>query len=561
MKRRKKLFVAEAIALLYVIVNFLYLGIFFETNDDRYISEILSGIISVEPEGHAIHLNYLLSSLLAFLYRLSNKVPWYGGCLVLFHWQSYAFLLDCFLEQCETIKGRVAAALASLLLFTAHICILAQIQFTSTAILMATTGYVCLILQKDKDRKVGTFIVFELLAFLLRGESMLVVQPFGMAVFIGIILLEKEMAFKVRIRKSVGVMAVLGLIIFIGTCGNLAGYHSEEWREYQRYQHARVQLFDFYGVPQYEDVEDILESYHVTREQYIGFSNYVVMDKDIPAECLEELVNHVQQKTHRSIYPAELIKKRISLGIQSGSWSVNRLSTLLILTAIVFLALRKEYCLLLPLACMGVADVVAWGYLLTEGRMPRRVVMPLFLTETLLLISLMLWARKRKEGTLWHKTAGAGMGMLLCVFCVYIIAQEYPEVRRLNQSQKVYFEGMYELQNYCNDNPSNRYLIDANSQSYYTGSAFETEIYRERNSLITGCWYSTSPSMEKKIEEYFSDCSNGFYFIIMDDGNVSSSPAMQYMTARQGCEPELAASLEVSNGLRYNIYYFKEYTK
>lgn len=558
MKRWKRLLAAEIITLIYVVLILKFLGIFFETNDDRYITEILSGVISAEPDGHVPHMNYLLASLFAFMYRIAGAIPWYGGCLILFHWQSYALLLDCFLEQFETIRGRAAVIFASLLLFAAHIYLLAQIQYTSTAILMAAVGYVCLILKKDKGSKIGAFIMLELLAFLLRSEAMLVVQPFGMAAYIGIILPERESALKDKIKRIAGIMAVLGVVFCIGWCGSLVGYHSEEWREYQRYHRARIQLFDYYGIPQYEDVADILEGYHVTKEQYYGFCNYVVLDKDIPTECLEELADYARQGAHRSVNPADLVKQRISLGIQGGSWSVNRLSTLLILTAAVYLLIKKGYRGLLPLTCMGIADVVVWSYLLIQGRMPRRVVLPLFLAESLLLISLMLWAgRCEKGGTLLRCPTGMVIGAALCAFCVFIIIQECPDVQRLNQNQKVYFEGMYELQNYCNENPSNRYLIEANSQSYYTGSALETRIYQERNSLITGCWYSTSPSMEKRTEEYFSGWSDGFYFIIMDDGDVWSRPAMQYMVARQGSEPELADSLAVSNGLIYSVFYFE----
>lgn len=558
MKRWKRLLAAEIITFIYVVLVWRFLGIYFETNDDRCITEILSGIITVEPDGHVLHINYLLASLFAGLYRITDGIPWYGGGLILFHWQCYAFILDSVWEQFESIGCRVAAAIASLLLFMAHIYIFTQIEFTSAAILMAATGYVCLILQNDRKKKAGLFIAFELLAFLLRSESMLVVQPLGMAVFAGTVLLEQE-SLRVRVKRIAGAAAALGLVFFVGVCGNLAGFHSQEWKEYQRYNRARVQLMDYYGIPQYEDVKDILDNYHVTREQYAGFANYAILDKDMPTECLEELAAYVQQGVQRNINPAELFKMRVSLGLQNGSWSINRLSTLLILAVIVYFLILKEYGTLLPLAFLGAADFIVWGYLLIQGRMPRRVVLPLFLAETLFLICLMLWTRKRRKGGMFpQKWAGALISIAVSAFCVFIIGQECPEVKRMNRGQMVYFEGMYELQDYCNLNSSNKYLIEANSQSYYTGSALETKIYRERNSIITGCWYSTSPSMQNKTEEYLSDCENGFYFIIMDDGDVWSRPAMQYMVARRGgVKPELTDTLEASNGLKYNIYYFE----
>lgn len=555
MKTKKKLFAAEAIAFIYVAFVWKFLGIYFETNDDRYITEILAGIISVKPDGHAIYVNYLFSSFFSFLYQITTEIPWYGGFLVLAHWQCYAFLMDSFLEQFETLKGWAASIVASLLLFLSHMYILGQLQYTSTAILLAATGYICLILQRN-NRKIGLFIVFETLAYFLRADSMMAMQPMGIAVYIGMTLLE-ETTFRNKMKKIACTTVIPILVISVGLVCNLLGYYSEEWREYQRYNDARTELTDYYCVPQYEDVSGILDRYQVSKEQYVGFCNYTVLDKYIPTECLEELANYAKKNQQQTVNLIELIRGRISLGIQSGSWSVNRLSTLIILATIVFMLLRREFRLMCPLIFLGAADMVVWGYLLIKGRMPSRVFIPLFFAESVLLISLMLWVWKRKRGTVWQTVATAIIGVALCAFSIFVISQEWPAVKQRNQSQEILFQGMYKLQDYCNRNPNQKYLIEANGQSYYMGSVFETKIYQSRNSLITGCWYSTSPAMEAKIKEYFADGVSGFYFIILSDGDVEQNPAMQYMIARQGCEPELKDTLEIFEGLVYNVYYFK----
>ena len=68
-------------------------GIYFESNDDRNITEILSGAFGGRPDAHTVYVNYWLSVLLSGLYRITLQIPWYGLMLLLFHMMSYVCLL------------------------------------------------------------------------------------------------------------------------------------------------------------------------------------------------------------------------------------------------------------------------------------------------------------------------------------------------------------------------------------------------------------------------------------------------------------------------------------
>ena len=67
-------------------------GNYWDTNDDRVIAEILSGTLGGQPEAHVVYVNYLLSWPLSLLYRLTDKVPWYGLTIFLFHILVYTVL-------------------------------------------------------------------------------------------------------------------------------------------------------------------------------------------------------------------------------------------------------------------------------------------------------------------------------------------------------------------------------------------------------------------------------------------------------------------------------------
>lgn len=65
-------------------LSYFKMGIFFETNDDRVIVEILSGSITQTPSAYVQLVSYVLSAPLAGLYRLAGGIPWYGLCLIFF---------------------------------------------------------------------------------------------------------------------------------------------------------------------------------------------------------------------------------------------------------------------------------------------------------------------------------------------------------------------------------------------------------------------------------------------------------------------------------------------
>ena len=76
MQKKYLLFLAFLAAAFWILLAYYKTGIFFETNDDRYISEILSGTLTGTPEAHTTHVNYLPLSnanIKARLYRPNTR--------------------------------------------------------------------------------------------------------------------------------------------------------------------------------------------------------------------------------------------------------------------------------------------------------------------------------------------------------------------------------------------------------------------------------------------------------------------------------------------------------
>ena len=111
------------------------MGVYFETNDDRIIAEILSGVHSLTPDPHTIHENYLLMLPLSLLYKITSGVSWYGWSLLLCHATAWFVTESSFLSRCKNWKDYLAVLIGLSGLFLGSLELIGRIQFTSTAVI------------------------------------------------------------------------------------------------------------------------------------------------------------------------------------------------------------------------------------------------------------------------------------------------------------------------------------------------------------------------------------------------------------------------------------------
>jgi len=244
-KNHAKHIFAFIISVLYILCVYFCIDIHFSTNDDRFMGELLSGAVTGNFETQLVYVNYLLSLPLSLLYQISTNVSWFGILLVMFHGLSCFCILDSFYSKAKSKTDYFVSTILVGLLFATQLYLITQISYTMTATFMAVAGYVCLILQENKKSRLGYFILLELLAFLLRDKAMLMIQPLGFSVFLGLILTKPQMKLKAKIIDLLKISIVLIFIVVFGFTGNKLGYFSEEWQTYNEYNQFRTTLFDY----------------------------------------------------------------------------------------------------------------------------------------------------------------------------------------------------------------------------------------------------------------------------------------------------------------------------
>lgn len=166
---------APFIVLAMVAVIWLKTGIYFETNDDKCITEILCGQMTGAPQARTVYVSYLLTLPVSLLYRITAGVPWYGLALVLLQVIAYTAVLESVYSRCRKIWDMAAGTVFLAVVMLMDLYILGCIEYTSTSGLLAAAGYFCLLLHKEPKKGWFRFCLLELLAGLLRINAMLMV--------------------------------------------------------------------------------------------------------------------------------------------------------------------------------------------------------------------------------------------------------------------------------------------------------------------------------------------------------------------------------------------------
>lgn len=547
------LIISGIVSAAFLLILFLTTGIFFDTNDDKCIIEILSGVLTVKPDAHVVYCNYLLMLPLMLLYRITTHIPWFGGFLILLHFLVYSSIIYCVISTFKKWGEKIVSLGVTMIIFFAHMYCVGEIQYTSTAALLAIAGYVCLISKPEKGRV--CFFLFELIAYLLRSKAMLMIQPFGIVVLLGILWGGKEDSKK-KINLLIQYIALLVLVVSIGFLGNVVGYSDNSWKEYERFNDARTTLFDIYGAPTYEQAKVVLDKYEVTQSEYNAFLEYCILDWDISAECLEELEKFVVTEKPKSFKISTLWQKIKETFYYNYLWGMNRLRFLFICIALVWIACSRRWKLIVPTLCLCIVSLLVWGYLLWMGRLPKRVSIPLVFAEVILLTLLLIIDYQRSDKKTVFKVVLLVACAFLCKMGYSIGGREYDYVKQINMDQEIYVKGMYDIQEYCSMNMDNKYLLDAYSMCSYRGDALNTKLYQQENSLITGNWYSNSPTMREKLKSYLADVDIENIKLIVNAKEEDNYAAIQYLEEKLECIAVEEEFFTVSHGGSYRVYAF-----
>lgn len=566
MESLKKLF-ASRLTKIVLFTTFLVVGLsvtydfYYDLNDDTTIKDIISGAYTGKPSAYSVQMLFPLSFCISLCYRAIPGIPWYGLFLCVCQFGAWALIAW---RVTGVVKKQwqqyMALCFEMVIYFGLLIRQLVIVQYSvtsgicmATAILLYLTGEEKELPRQNLKQNIAS-ILLVILSFMIRTEMCIMLLPF--LVLSGFCKwMSNEKIFTVQNIKRylyligtalIGMTVVLALDkLSIATSGE-----SEAWQAFREFFDERTTLYDFYGIPSYEEHAAFYEMIGCSEESYSLLQNYnFSLDESIDEYLLENVVN----------YQEKMAKTGCGLAMTAGMISKNSLSEaiwlykeqlihaksgvyayMLLAAYISFVLLaggRKNSGCYWKMALLLVIRSILWIYLFMVDRVLDRVTCPLLVAELMVLLGWIIQESIRvkpiAKNFVYVKLQAIGTYSLLaicaflaCVMNAQKLQSEYEARERINSRWE-------SLLAYCAEHEDAYYAVDVYSSTSYEGISYSEKIYKNvdnsyRNFDICGGWLSKSPLMYEKLGKMQIEtleealiAKDNVYFVATPDKDLS----------------------------------------
>ena len=280
------------------------MGFVYAIADDVIMRDIASGAFTGTPDGHLIFVQYALGWLLSRLYLVNRTVDWYGFFMAGAMFFSLAAVLYRGLAAEKSFRWKLIYAVAALGVWTTTLLFhAAQFEWTvSAAALGAAALYLYVSAGRESRTVTEEILIWLLLVFTygIRSDVFLMTLPgFGIS-FLWKIVRRNGKKWEIKFRELILpglVFFSIGLLILT----EKTAYRGEEWKEFQRFQTARSEVYDYEGVPSYEaDPEFFQNTLGISSEEVRALRHYALYLVDgLDAGMMEELSQEASLRMER----------------------------------------------------------------------------------------------------------------------------------------------------------------------------------------------------------------------------------------------------------------------
>lgn len=385
---RKKLWFAIGVNLLMAAFFLAVMRPVFDSNDDFNIAMFVNRSRPVQ-DPFWLYCNWILGSVCAFLYRITNMLPWYGL-------MQYAGLFAAFTAAFWVIQRLFHSGAALVLSMTLLNYFAAEsyinLQFTRTAGVCAACGLFLVVYAITREKMMICPLVSGILitvyGYMYRHlEADVIFALFGVFGLYLLLRVKKDAAGN-EIKRAVRYLIVFALTI--GCCYGCrlidrhAYSRNEESARYEEINDARAALMD-YGFPKYEEHADLFQSLGITYNAYKLFSKWNFYDPDVfTLEKMNALIEVQERKS------ASLQTLKDFFGVYPYKWFENPMFyCFLVMLVIALLYGVKGWERPLEILLLVLAMTALFYYLYLQGRYNiQRVDDPVWMAGCLILVYL-----------------------------------------------------------------------------------------------------------------------------------------------------------------------------
>lgn len=537
---------------LFLILFYAFLLIYIKPvdaiNDDWGMYSILSGAYTGTSDAHVMFFLYPLSLLLSKLYTLCSFIPWYGlfqhAIQILSLLAVYHRILRIRLRRSsQSLFWQPAAAAFLLLFFIVDLNVLAEAQYTTTAGVAAAAALFCFTTARINQSAAGFFLdniptlLLAWISFSMRQNIFYLCIPMA-----GMLWLSKwVVAVKNKCEGAALKLLGFALLLLFGMGllwgANAAAYSSTEWSDFRQINHYRERIGDFYGWPEYEECADELRALGMDEETYmyrksgaphIGYDMSVTDWKqmhDIARRCYRNRVS-LREKLKRMAVSSVNV-----FFYQEGMQPANLLTALLFLLTLALIIRERNARALFVYLMYLFGRSVSWGYVLYEGRFPKRIIQPLITVDFLILVGILLafnllpLEHRRRHYVI--------LPMLVCLSLVSVYATK----RDVTENYRVHEQTWRGLRSYCRAHPDNFYIwtYDSGTLEHFYETPFGRGQDTYQNFIYTNWGVVCNPNTQKKlaaqgIGSFGRDLvdSDHVYFILQEAPYNEEHPVIMY---------------------------------
>ncbi len=538
---------------LLLLITFYALLLFFikpvdGINDDWGMYSILSGAYTGTPDAHVMFFLYPLSWLLAKLYTLWRFIPWYG----LFQHAVQILSLYTIYRRILRIRRRhnpqaalwpSALSVFLLLFFIVDLNVLAEAQYTTTAGLAAAAALFCFTTSRINQPHVGFFLdniptlLLAWVSFSMRQQIFYLMLPMAGMLWLSKWIIAARNKYEGTTAKLLGFALLLCLGMGLLWGANAAAYSSDEWSDFRKINHYRERVGDFYGWPEYEECADDLRALGLDEEAYmyrrsgaphIGYDMSVTEWKqmhDIARQCYLTRVSLKERLKNVAVSAVNVFF------YQEGMQPANLLTGLLLLLTPVLIFIDRNASALFVYLMYLLGRSVSWGYVLYEGRFPKRIVQPLITVDFLILLGILLAFNLLPSGNRRRYYALLPLLGCLSLFSVYATHRDIAENYRIHE------ETWEELREYCRSHPDNFYIwtYGSGTLEHFYETPFGRGQDAYQNFIYTNWGVICNPNTQKKLADqgigsFGRDVvdSGHVYFILQEAPYNEEHPVIMY---------------------------------
>lgn len=538
---------------LLLLITFYALLLFFikpvdGINDDWGMYSILSGAYTGTPDAHVMFFLYPLSWLLAKLYTLWRFIPWYG----LFQHAVQILSLYTIYRRILRIRRRhnpqaalwpSALSVFLLLFFIVDLNVLAEAQYTTTAGLAAAAALFCFTTSRINQPHVGFFLdniptlLLAWVSFSMRQQIFYLMLPMAGMLWLSKWIIAARNKYEGTTAKLLGFALLLCLGMGLLWGANAAAYSSDEWSDFRKINHYRERVGDFYGWPEYEECADDLHALGLDEEAYmyrrsgaphIGYDMSVTEWKqmhDIARQCYLTRVSLKERLKNVAVSAVNVFF------YQEGMQPANLLTGLLLLLTPVLIFIDRNASALFVYLMYLFGRSVSWGYVLYEGRFPKRIVQPLITVDFLILLGILLAFNLLPSGNRRRYYALLPLLGCLSLFSVYATHRDIAENYRIHE------ETWEELREYCRSHPDNFYIwtYGSGTLEHFYETPFGRGQDAYQNFIYTNWGVICNPNTQKKLADqgigsFGRDVvdSGHVYFILQEAPYNEEHPVIMY---------------------------------